>query len=539
MLGVGLAWLLGWSSDITSGQMTGDDDDDNTKINWEHHCVNSDNGWQITSRAIRYDANPECSEMKFKEGGMLGMGEPSVYYVTKWLELLELGLLSDFDTKRIATMMNNCRRIHSLDAKTCPNDLEKDSLLYAIDNVIDDIEKGQAACQRYIVELEKLTKSVAGKEALSSRGSLDLSQYKDLHNYVRGLIQTYSPFHIFYFPVLSFDWANDNIKKAFETWKPLIKNSTVSNIDLCAQKQLRHFLYEMLRLQVMLSSLLKLSNPPLSAYSINPISNDDQKHIDDILKLNIAAMIKNMPADEAAEKVRKELSDGYGLKGKSGLVSVRPDYLMRLSNSFPDADDNNMVQFTAKAIQQLIDDLKKTSEWSMPLLDKIKQLQAQFNAQLTNTTTTSSIHECVEYLTTNTTTTTVNTTNVTPSTTDTLTSDTTTTDTVTLTDNTTNVTPSTTDTLTTDTTTTAVTPNTTNVTVTTTDTLTDDTTTVAVTTTDDTTDTPNTSPTTPHNTMSSSASPLKSSWMPNSPIFHILISSLFWTRLAHLLGLSH
>ncbi|KAI5188046.1 hypothetical protein NEHOM01_2506 [Nematocida homosporus] len=449
MLGVGLAWLLGWSSDITSGQMTGADDDNKNKINWEDHCLKYENGEQIADKAIKYDANPKCSEMKFKEGDVFDGHKPSSYYVDMWLRLLKLGLLSDYDTKRIATMMNKCRRIHSLDAKTCPNDLEKGSLLLAIESAINGFEKGYAISQRYIVELEKLTKSTAGKDALSSRGSLDLSQYKDLHNDVRYLIQTYSIFYVFYFPVLSFDWAKYSNKKAFETWKPLIKNSTVSNIDLCAQKQLRHFLYEILRLQLMLSSLSNFSNTPLSAYPNITISNDEQKYIDDILKLNIAAMIKSMPADEAAEKVREKLSHSIGLEDKYKSAFEQPGYINRLDREFDEAYNNSMDQVTAKTIKQLIDDLKEVSKWFKPLLDKIKKLQAQFKSQLTNTTTASTIHECVEYLTTN----------------------------------------ATTD--------------------------------------------------TPHNTMSSSASSLKSSWMPNSPILHILISSLFWARLAHLLELSH
>ncbi|KAI5187834.1 hypothetical protein NEHOM01_2398 [Nematocida homosporus] len=471
MLGVGLAWLLGWSSDITSGQMTGADDDNNTKINWKDHCVKSDNGWQITGVAIDYDANPECSEMKFKEGDVLEVEEPSDYYVTKWKVLLKLGLLSDYDTKRIATMMNNCRRIHSLDAKTCPNDLEKDSLLYAIESAIYDIEKGQTACQGYIEMLEKLTKSAAGKDALPSLGSLDSSKYEGLHKEVRDLIQTYSPFYIFYLPVVILGLANDSNKHTFEAWKTLINNSTVSNIDLCGQKQLRHVLYDTLRMQVMLSNLSNLSNTPLSAYPNITISNDDQKHIDDILNLNIADLIKNMPADEAAEKVREKLSHSIGLQVKYDSFFKQPDYIKRLTGEFERAYGNNMDQVPIETIKQHINDLKEVSKWFKPLLDKTKKLQAQFNAQLTNTTTASSIHECVEYLTTNATI---------------VTDDTTTTDTDTLAD-----------------------------------------------------DTHTTSPTTPHNTMSSSASSLKSSWMPNSPILHILISSLFWARLAHLLELSH
>ncbi|KAI5184784.1 hypothetical protein NEHOM01_0386 [Nematocida homosporus] len=459
MLGVGLAWLLGWSSDMTSGQMTDVDADNNTKINWEDYCVESKRGWRIAEVAIAYDTNPECSEMNFKERKLINRYEPSDYYVVKWLRLLGFGLLSDYDTKYIATMLNNCRQIHNLDVNICPNDLEKGSLLYAIDNAINVFEKGYAISQRYIVELEKLTKSVAGKGALSSLGSLDLSKYKGLHNEVSGLIQAYIPSYVFYFYTLSFDLDKDSNKEAIETWKTLIKNSTVSNTDLCAQKQLIHVLYEMLRLQLMLSSFSKLSKSPLSAYPNITISNDDQKHIDDILKLNIAAMIKNMPTDEAAEMVREKLLYIDDLQGRYRLDFKRPDYIIRLGRPFEKAYNNNMGQFTAESIKQLIDDLEKVSKWFKLLLDKTKQLQDQFNAQLTNTTTASSIHECVEYL------------------------------------------------------------------ATTTDTLADD--------------TPNTSPTTPHNTMSSSASSLKSSWMPNSPILHILISSLFWARLVHLLELSH
>ncbi|KAI5186704.1 hypothetical protein NEHOM01_1643 [Nematocida homosporus] len=439
MLGVGLAWLLGWSSDMTSGQMTGADADDNTKINWEDHCVKSDNGLQIAKEAIRYDANPKCSEVEFKVGDAFRRDKSSDYYVVLWLRLLKPGLLSDYDINRIVAMMNNCRRIHSLDAKTCPNDLEKGSLLLAIDNLICDIEKGQAACQGYIEMLKKLPKSVTGKDAGSSPISLDSSMYKDLHNKVSDLIQTYSPFHLFRFPALSLDWANDSNKEAFETWKMLIKNSTVSNTNICAQKQLRHFLYNVLRMQLMLSSLSMLSNPPLSGYPALTISNDDQKHIDDILKLNIAAMIKSMPADEAAEKVREKLSHSIGLVTKFRSAFEQPGYIDRLNSKFEKTYGNNMGHFTAKTIKQLIDDLMEVSKWFKFLLDKTKKLQAQLKSQLTNTTTASSIHECVEYLATN----------------------------------------------------------------------------------------------------PSSASSLKSSWIPNSPILHILISSLFWARLAHLLELSH
>ncbi|KAI5187901.1 hypothetical protein NEHOM01_2437 [Nematocida homosporus] len=397
ILEVGLGWLLGWSSDMNSGQIA--NADNNTKINWEHHCLKSTRGWQTVWQAIEYDANPACSEMKFKVGDAFKRDKLSAYYVANWEQLLKLGLLGDYDTKRIATMMNKCRRIHSLDAKTCPNDLEKDSLLYAIDNFIYGIEKGQAACQRYIDALEELTKSAAGKDAGSSLISLDSSKYKDLHKEVRDLVRTYSPFYIFYLPVLSFDLTKDSNKHTFETWKTLINNSTVSNIDLCTQKQFRHFLYEILRLQLMLSSLSNLSNPPLSTYPNITISNDGQKHIDDILKLNIAAMIKNMPADEAAEMVREKLSSNYELEGMYRWIFNQPGYIDRLGRPFEKAYNNNMGQFTDESIKQLIDDLMEVSKWFKPLLDKTKKLQAQLKSQLTNTAATSSIHECVEYLT--------------------------------------------------------------------------------------------------------------------------------------------
>ncbi|KAI5186793.1 hypothetical protein NEHOM01_1713 [Nematocida homosporus] len=417
MLGVNLAWLLGWSSDMTSDQMTGADNkaggqmkmvgtdimtdaSNKTEINWKDHCIKTEDYQWIGVRAIEYDSNPKCSKMKFKEGYVLDSYEAPDYYVWKWRQLLKFGLLGDSDTNRIITMINNCHLIHNLDANICPNDLEKDSLLYAIDKVISDFERGYALSQGYIVEFEKLTRIAPGEISLSIIDSLTWAGDWTKQAAINNLMMNYNPFHIFRIFVPFDRLTTDHIKQAIETWKVLIENPTQTNPNTCAQKQLRHFLYDILRVQLALSIFSNLSNPSLSVYPNITISNDDQKYIDDMLKLNIADMIKNMPADEAAQEAREKLSYGYKLQWRYESAFVQPDYIDRLNDAFiiiHIAPEKNIVLENGK---QLIDDMKKAAKWFESVKDKTKKLKTVLSPYLSNTRTASSIHECVEYLTT-------------------------------------------------------------------------------------------------------------------------------------------
>ncbi|KAI5186625.1 hypothetical protein NEHOM01_1593 [Nematocida homosporus] len=437
MLGAGLVGLLGWNSDLTSGQSA--DASHVAKRIWRDYYAGLEDNWQLAKYTIEYNSNPQCSKIEFKDGDVIDNEIMPNYYVQFWVRLLANGLLSDSDTKRIIAMLDNCHQINNPNAKSCSLDLEKESLSYALDRIIKELENVQAISQRYSYRLRNIIRTVTGNTITYLLETSNPNNFTNNIKAVQDALQDYCGPGLFNrSPFTSLELTEENINKVFETWKESIQNPSVFSTDLRAQKQLRHFLYDMLRMKLVVSSLSTYSNPPLSTYHNGMINDETQNHIDALLRLNIAVVIKSMPVDKAVKKLIAELSRGPSIINRYHDCYQMPDFMPRMYMFSGFLLDNSRTRIPIEDIKQRAEDMKKISDHFKHILEKTKQLKAALSPHLANTKAASSIHECVEYLAAN----------------------------------------------------------------------------------------------------PSSASSFKSNWMSNSPILHKLITSLLWTRLTQLLGLS-
>ncbi|KAI5187819.1 hypothetical protein NEHOM01_2391 [Nematocida homosporus] len=395
VLGVGLAWLLGWGSDMTSA-------DNVTAPERRDGCAYTRDGFRLFQDRLRYSANPDCIRMDYKNNDILNDDDIPKQHLTHWDDLLASGLLCESEANTLLQMLSVCYIIKQPRSKECPFDIEKDSLSYALAMTIAKFQKRYDMAYEYHEQLKAVTKSTTGADIVSlfrhrSYETAD-AKYKLLKKVI---LKDYSKWLAYSNPFEALNITEDEIKNAVEAWKTAIKDESTYGTNDCLEHQLRYFLYDVLRIQLMASSFLNISKERWGRYVNGTISSEHKNEIDAILKLNVVDLIRNVPADEAAKTIYKQLSRVRHLGWWYYNNFQTTDLRHRLNELLNDLSAQyRSFEFSLDQIKQWADDMKMVSIHLLFTLSRAKQLQEKLAPELAKSTSSSSIHKCVEYLAT-------------------------------------------------------------------------------------------------------------------------------------------
>ncbi|KAI5184980.1 hypothetical protein NEHOM01_0531 [Nematocida homosporus] len=404
LLGIGVSGLLAWLCGITSGQVTSIAD--KAESAWEKHCIRISSSSRFANAAIEYDANPQCSKIDPKNEKVLGNTGPVEHYRVYWEHVLSAGLLSNSDTQRIIALLQNCHLINSQDVELCPFDLEKDSLSYALDKTIKKFEKYYVIGHEYAAKLGQIDKPTTGAElALLLGPADDDANHSKFNAILEPLLMDYVDQLFNWTPPDVFEWSLHQILPDVNTWRKIIQNPTATTTNLCAQKQLRHFLYALLQIQLHTSSFLSLSNKPQGFYHQTTINTTPRKELKDFreeLELKAIDIIKTTSINDRSDllKISTAASRAPLIRVMHSKYFQRTEFSKRLSHLHNSLLDGSTFMFFVNEIKQWSDDLKIVAERFKYIVKRTKQLQLKLKPYLTPTQTTPNIHDCVEYLTT-------------------------------------------------------------------------------------------------------------------------------------------
>ncbi|KAI5185712.1 hypothetical protein NEHOM01_1004 [Nematocida homosporus] len=391
-LGVCLAWLLGWGGDMTIA-------DDVTAAEYDK-CIQTSNGRMFLDNAIWYDTNPNCRQINYNNRVILDATGLSKRHLGYWEDLLASGLLSESDATPIIGMIDNCHIIDEPDIKRCDFDPEKDSLSYALDATVKELDFCHKRACDYAARLGNITKSTTGSKIMSLiNSSLVYRSNRRIRVLEEDVLKDYLKWLFYYNPFKPLDFTEDDIKKAVEVWKRLINEPSSYITNHCAEHQLRHFLYDVLKIKLLASSFLNLSNTEQDIYVNGTIPRANKGVMNAILQLNVIAIIKSMPTHEAAQKIYRDLEPitqlgwWYYEQFKATDLKYRlEEFLNSMSPQY------RALEFPLEQIKQWAEDMRAVAAHFELTLNKTKRLQAEIKPYLAKNMTASSIHECVEYV---------------------------------------------------------------------------------------------------------------------------------------------
>ncbi|KAI5187099.1 hypothetical protein NEHOM01_1930 [Nematocida homosporus] len=351
---------------------------------------------------IEYNANPNCLHSYYGIANATSNDAKTLtMYLEFWESALKVGLANDSDLTQLFAMLDNCQPIDNPGVKACSSDIEKDSLSYALVNVIKELEYRHRVIHDYIAKLEGVTEGVPGVTLASL---LRTSNEEDIEDKIiivtDGFLLDYYNIAIVYNPLRLWVQIPSNIKAMVESWKTIVDNTTLPSSTFCAQQQLRHFLYSMLKLRLLGANLLNVPNTTVGAYANIAVDSQTQDIVNSTSKLDIVDMIKTMPTDEVIAKIAKKGDNIFAVETSYTWLLKRAELWDRLSEarrfcdpSLPEA----YMDVPVERIKLWASDLRILLEHFQTLAEKTKQLQTKLKPYLTNNKTATSIHECIEY----------------------------------------------------------------------------------------------------------------------------------------------
>ncbi|KAI5184552.1 hypothetical protein NEHOM01_0227 [Nematocida homosporus] len=398
-LGVGVVWLLGWSSKVGFARYI---------LNSESldNCIVRSDGEVLAFAAIEYDANPQCRLVVEKDSVSLydNVHPMLIPWVREWSNVLRKassGLSSHY---LLVAMLNHCPMVSSARDDSCPFDLERESLSVALVRTMAYLKNVQLQIQYYTNKLKPITSKIThtqfthlfkarSHEEFGGQIEIPLDVWT-----VRNMIR-----YILYFSnsLCNFeDLTENDIKVAVKAWKRIIEKPGSTEEILCTERQLKHFLYHVLRCQLLTSEFLNLPNTPIGKYYKFEIDRDVKKVLEYRASLNIPDIINNMSADAAASKIYDALNNDCLLNWQRAWntqVKSLLNHFYKLNAYMNGQFDRYVIEpDVIKKWVTILDITAKQIEYILLELDILKVKLTDLSTASTNRST--SIHECVEYL---------------------------------------------------------------------------------------------------------------------------------------------
>ncbi|KAI5187157.1 hypothetical protein NEHOM01_1973 [Nematocida homosporus] len=398
-IGVGLAWLWGWM-----GGMADAADLDTT--NWLDHCIRDDYGIWASEYALTYYSSPDC--LKLDPNDKLSLNSEGGRIPKKWIQywrnVLERGAQNFSNNHQLMAMLNHCHQVTNPVLPPCPFDLEKDSLPLALAASVKHLKVPRDLIRNYSMRLKAITESTTegNIKSLFETANSDEFGYlfkisiDDLNVMLNDLLFINS------FLCNFGDLNEGEIMKKVTIWKSIIDKQgspAATKETLCAENQLRHFLYSVLRCQLFASNYLDLPNTSIGHFSNFQISGEQKQVIGSLLDLKVYDLIKNKPIEAAVGKIYQVLKDANELDWWTvwdDKVASLKDILFTLRNvvKFP-----GYTAVTVGDTKQWADTLDVMVAYIDYILDSVAQLKTKLTPSFTASPDTSaSIHDCVDYL---------------------------------------------------------------------------------------------------------------------------------------------
>ncbi|KAI5185082.1 hypothetical protein NEHOM01_0587 [Nematocida homosporus] len=399
-MGIGLAWLLSWSSSPSSAK-------DTSVIRWWHECAKVESGHWLARSAIVYESERLCPNLDTKDLAKLNgpEGRALKRYIQYWKEILKTGPVGPSGTQQLVAILDNCQRISSPHFDSCPIDLEKYSLSQALIEIADSLKEYQALIQAYA---QKLTMAGSAPNGYYLKHLFEVAnseqfgdQYKISTDDIRGFFNDFITIKQY---TCNFnDLTENDIEKAVRIWKEIVENPDrppATNKTFCVEKQLRHFLYRVMKGQLFALNFLDLPKSPIGRYCEFQVNSEQKIVFESFLDLKMLDLMTSLPAKDAAQKiyrVLKSISDSpYWVIWNEHVDKVQ-NHLDNLHRSLSTAGTYDVA--ATDHPKQRSDALMAISDHAQAVLTNVYHLRDKLVESLAvHPNNTNSIHSCVDYL---------------------------------------------------------------------------------------------------------------------------------------------
>ncbi|KAI5185070.1 hypothetical protein NEHOM01_0575 [Nematocida homosporus] len=394
LIGVVLTWLLGWTGKVSKAQ----DMPDATLLS---HCLVDESGSRISSRIIDYSANPRCQQYGTDDPGEDAFGSDVVFsWNTDWSEVRNRGGFGSTKNQQALVMVEHCREIIIPTLQQCEVDLEI-GLLRDRDNQLNsELQIPFDHIRTFSNDLKKLNGTVTNNQLntlFKDARPKNLDVIDDVGqrpiSILLGVIKFSSDQCDFR------DLTSNDIKNAVSQWKAVISESSAATIkNVCLERQLRHFLYRVLRSQLYIASFINMPNTPLGKYVQFKLSTATMSALTPLLNLCVLNAIKDMPTERAVNHIYQAINSAKNVTWSDWTQHVDP-IDMRLTNLSNHIDEpNSHADFTVSEVKAISADLDALLDHVKYVLDGVKAFYANIDALTIKSQTSSSIHECVDYV---------------------------------------------------------------------------------------------------------------------------------------------
>ncbi|KAI5185066.1 hypothetical protein NEHOM01_0571 [Nematocida homosporus] len=397
-LGITLAWLLSWAGKAAIAE-------DILHSKSLDNCIMKNDSAVIDFAAVEYDTNPQCPQSK-AIGNLLfdrGPGTTVENWAKGWADMFWQASPDFYNNPMSAAILSHCRPISSPKYNSCPFDLEKDTLITATEEAIHRFVAILPIARRYIKALQTFSDSITNEEvaalyATATNGLLDKRGDLTGIYFFCDIMRSVAMFYTTWEPAGGL--TKSGIKSAVEIGKRIIDNPDPTEETFCAERQFRHFLYRILRSQLKILSFLNLPKTPLGKYYKFEVNNHWKGKLEALVNLNIPNIVKSMPVDAAVNKIYNTFNDAYVLdwqwdwRSKVGLL-VQRSYMFSEAGMGP----KGAPSIPLSEVKDWVKDLDITTEQIEYILHVLGTLKHKLtNPSAVSANSSTSIHECVEYL---------------------------------------------------------------------------------------------------------------------------------------------